>query len=110
MATISRKPDNKRWYSLSLAEQLANIGSEVARLEKLKKAGEREAMENSLSRTLSLLDLTLADTRWQGRRKEIARLREILCDFVFDKGLFDISAETLQGYFLPFALLVRKAT
>ena len=29
---------------------------------------------------LELLDLTIADDRWRGRRKELTRARELLCD------------------------------
>jgi len=34
----------------------------------------------AFDRALERLDLTLADGRWRGRRKEIARARELLCD------------------------------
>jgi hypothetical protein len=37
-------------------------------------------LRSSLSRSAELLDLTMADTRWRGRLKEIARARELLCD------------------------------
>ena len=34
----------------------------------------------SFVRALELLDLTIADPRWRGRRKELIRTRTFLCD------------------------------
>ena len=66
-----------RWQRLSLAEQLANVGAEVGRMRRRRAPEERVA---AFERALELLDLTLADPRWRGRLKEIARAREVLCD------------------------------
>lgn len=100
---------NNKWQSLSLSEQLANIGSEVMRMLNLRRAGECRAMEESLDRALELLDLTLTDKRWRGRLKEIVRLQEVLSDCCFNYGVFAISDQMLKNYFLLFALLARKA-
>lgn len=100
--------DAQKWYSFSLAGQMANIGSEVARLVNLKELGKKEAMEKSLVRALELIDLTLADARWRSRLREVARLREVLADFCLGRGFFVVSGTILENYFLPFALLARK--
>ena len=55
-----------RWARLSLAEQLANVGSEVGRLRRWRERDERLAT-GAFERALELLDLTLADPRWRGR-------------------------------------------
>jgi len=94
-----------RWAQLSLAEQLANVGAEVGRM-RTRRAGEDRA--RPFERALELLDLTLADPRWRGRRKEIARARELLCD-AFDGGReYGSTLEDLDRYFLPFAVLARR--
>ena len=67
------------WGRLSLAEQLGNVGSEVGRMRRWRDRDERLATA-AFDRALELLDLTLADARWRGRLKEIARARELLCD------------------------------
>lgn len=67
--------DIERWHKLSLAEQMANIGSEVQRA-----------------------------FVWQKRCLEIARLREVLCDYFFTKNSFGNSFENLINYFNAFAL------
>jgi hypothetical protein len=40
---------------------------------------------------------------WRGRRREIARAREIVCDFLVGDNQFDSTAEGLDAYFLAFA-------
>jgi hypothetical protein len=83
-----------RWGRLSLAEQLANVGAEVGRMRR--------------ERALELLDLTLADARWRGRRKEIARARELLCDAADGGREYGTALEDLDRYFLAFAVVARR--
>jgi hypothetical protein len=94
-----------RWQRLSLAEQLANVGAEVGRMRRPRgpTAG-RAAFE----RALELLDLTLADPRWRGRRKEIGRARELLCDAADGGREYGTTLEALDRYFLAFAVLARR--
>jgi hypothetical protein len=58
-------------------------------------------------RCLELFDLTLADDRWRHRRREIARAREIVCDFLVGDNDARSTAESLDAYFLPFAVAAR---
>jgi hypothetical protein len=93
-----------RWQDLSLAEQLANVGAEVGRMRR-RGAPERSA---AFERALELLDLTLADARWRGRRKEIARAREMLCDAADGGREYGATLEALDRYFLDFAIVARQ--
>lgn len=97
-----------RWQSLSLFEQLGNIGSEVGRAARAKELGRQERLDHALDRALELFDLTLADERWRGRRREIARAREIVCDFLVGDNMYGSSARSLDAYFLPFAIAARN--
>ncbi|HJU05540.1 MAG TPA: hypothetical protein VJ692_10355 [Nitrospiraceae bacterium] len=97
-----------RWQSFSLMEQLANIGSEVAR------AGRRQgtdpaAAERACVRALELLDLTIQDERWRGRRNELTRVRECLCDARQGGTDYGTTFEALDRYFLPFAIAANAA-
>ena len=92
---------------MTLVEQLANIGSEVGRAARAKDAGAHERMANALDRALELFDLTLADGRWTGRRREIARAREVVCDFLVGDNAYGSNAESLGAYFLVFAVAAR---
>jgi hypothetical protein len=94
-----------RWQQLSLAEQLANVGAEVGRMCRRRAAEERTA---AFERALELLDLTLADPRWRGRLKEIARAREVLCDAADGGREYGATLEDLDRYFLDFALAARR--
>jgi len=61
-----------RWYTMSLVEQLANVGSEVARASRWREK-DPQACENTFIRAVELLDLTIGDPRWMGPRKELTR-------------------------------------
>jgi hypothetical protein len=95
------------WGRLSLAEQLANVGSEVGRLRRWRGRDERLAA-GAFERALELLDLTLADARWRGRLKEIARARELLCDAASGGLQYGTTLEALDRYFLAFAVAARR--
>lgn len=91
------------WFTFSLAEQLGNVGSEYFRMRSWKKKGNVEKINTAAARLFELLDLTLADSRWAGRRRELARLREEVAREFLDA---DYSAN-LQRYFDYFVLAAR---
>jgi hypothetical protein len=94
-----------RWYQLSLAEQLGNIGSEVHRA-LIAKADEKR-FNNAVVRALELFDLTMADPRWKGRLKEICRAREFFCDAAQGGVFYGTTLEDLNRYFYYFAYAAR---
>ena len=67
-----------------------------------------QRLAGALDRALELFDLTLADARWRGRLKEIARAREVVCDFLVGDNEYGSTAESLDAYFLPFAMAARR--
>src|SRR3989338_2910309 len=94
-----------RWFEMSLAEQLGNVGSEVERAIRWRKKGDSEQSQKAFDRMLELLDLTLNDRRWRGARlRELARLREELCRILTDD---DEDTSGIQNYFLYFGILAR---
>ena len=95
-----------RWEKLSLAEQLGNVGSEVGRMLRWKSRDERLVI-GAFERALELLDLTLADPRWRDRLREIARVRELLCDAAAGGSEYGTTLEDLDRYFLAFAVAAR---
>lgn len=97
-----------RWETLTLFEQLANVGSEVGRAARAREQGNERRLDHALDRALGLFDLTLADERWHGRRREIARAREVVCDFLVGDNEYGSTAESLERYFLPFAMAARR--
>lgn len=97
------------WSKLSLAEQLANVGSEVGRMIRWRNRDAR-LMTAAFDRALELLDLTLEDPRWRKRLFEIARARELLCAaMLLEEREYGTSLEDLDRYFLAFAVAARNA-
>lgn len=96
-----------RWRKLSLVEQLANIGSEVSRAVYWRKK-DKKLFQNAVWRALELFDLTLSDSRFKNRLKEVARVREVFCETVFGEGKYKMTLEDLERYFFYFAILARR--
>lgn len=97
-----------RWQTLSLAEQLANVGSEFTRVWSWRQKGQSQLAQNALDRMLELLDLTIQDRRWgMPRLKELTRLREEICKELEPPGNTAIPVD-LQKYFLAFAVSARN--
>ncbi len=62
----------------------------------------------AFERALELLDLTLADPRWRGRLREIARSRELVCDAASGGHAYGSTLADLDRYFLWFAIAARR--
>ena len=97
-----------RWHSLSLMEQLGNAGSEVSRALRARDNGHADRERSALNRFLDLIDLTIADPRLRGRRKEICRVREIVCDYFVGENVHRSTPESLDRYFMPYARAARR--
>lgn len=95
-----------RWQAMPLVEQLANVGSEVGRICRWKEK-DPQACERAFTRALELLDLTIQDPRWKGRRKELTRAREFLCDAMSGGSAYGSDLAGLDRYFYHFAVAAR---
>ena len=99
-----------RWWSLSLAQQLGNVGSEISRAANWSTRNPRRA-EAALHRALELIDLTLDDPRHRrsvARLREIARVREVVVDFFAGPNQYGSTAASLQKYFDAYAIAARR--
>lgn len=106
--TLHRDLAAGRWTTLTLAEQLGNAGSDVGRAIRARASGDTARFESALDRALELLDLTLEDERWRGpRRREIARAREVVCDHLVGSGDYGWTDESLDAWFMAYALAAR---
>lgn len=95
-----------RWFKFTLAEQLANVGSEISRM--IKARGNKGRYHNAAMRAVELLDLTISDPRWRGvRLKELCRVRGLFLDTVWGINEFNTSLEDLDKYFYHFAYASR---
>ncbi|MBU0533519.1 MAG: hypothetical protein KJ887_01780 [Candidatus Omnitrophica bacterium] len=107
MKTYHKDLTKGRWQTLSLAEQLANIGSEVSRAGRWQQK-DSKLFWSAVERALELFYLTIADTRWKSRLKELTRLREIFCDAVLGGKEYGSTLQSLEQYFFYFALYNQK--
>ncbi len=97
-----------RWFSLSLMEQLGNIGSEVSRAINWKNKGNFQQSQNAFYRGLELIYLTVEDKKNLKQLREILMMRESLCDFFVGGNQFKSSDISWQKYFLQFGYAARK--
>jgi hypothetical protein len=98
-----------KWFELSLAQQLGNIGSEVGRA-RLNRSKNDARFWSAVARALDLFYLTLSDKRWSAwRKKEISRSVEIFCDAVLGGKQYGGDLESLDRYFTQFAFLAMSS-
>ena len=85
---------------------IANLGSEVSRLQSAHARGDTQAVESALARSrgifTKLSEMSLRDSA----RAEIKILEEVVEDLPRQKQRFAVTAQSLESYFLPFANLV----
>lgn len=103
-----RKSVSRNWNTLSLVEQLANVGSEVERTINWKNKGNLEYSNLAFERSLELLDLAITCPHNRKRLTELTRLREVLVDYFVGKNQFSSTDELWQKYFFCFQYSVRK--
>lgn len=97
-----------RWFTMTLAEQLGNVGSEVGRATTRARQGDLAQRDRALDRAFELLDLTIQDPRWRARLKEICRAREVLADVFYGDNEYKSSPEQMEKYFYYFAVAARR--
>ena len=99
-----------KWLTMSLCEQLGNVGSEVGRAAKWQRQGNVISRDKALERAFDLLDMTIADTRRIKSLKELCRSREVLADTFYGDNQYKDSPEALEKYFYQYAVAARKNT
>ena len=98
----------EHWQSMDTYMQLANIGSEVGRAFKWKKANVKERAEGAFFRAVELFDATLNDPKNIKRLREINTSQELFTDLFYDRHKYKETSENLEKYFTEFAILARS--
>lgn len=93
-----------RWNQFTIVEQMANIGTDVARAIRYRNQGDHDAFIAAFYRALELIDFTVADPKHRGRGslKEILRMREFLVDHFLYDDQYGMTDEFWQRYFYEF--------
>ncbi|MBM3887435.1 hypothetical protein FJ364_05900 [Candidatus Dependentiae bacterium] len=92
----------EHWNTLSLMEQLANVGCDVSRTIRWRNRNNVNYSTAGLERALELLDLTIADPKHKGRRKELVRVREVLKDYFLGDNEYGSTDELWEKYFYAY--------
>jgi len=95
----------ERWSQFSLAEQLANVGTDVERAIRWKEKNKSDYSTQAFERALELLDFTIADPKNRRSLRELCRVREALVDFVVYDNVYQSTSEAWQKYFYYFGYL-----
>lgn len=101
---IHKNLANGKWLTLSLAQQMGNIGSEVSRASR-QQGKDEKLFWGSVERAMELFNLTLSDKRWTSRLRELGRAREVFADAVLGSREYGTNFQDLQKYFDQFAML-----
>ncbi|MDP4001679.1 MAG: hypothetical protein Q8P69_01390 [bacterium] len=97
-----------RWHTLPLAEQMANIGSEIGRAAKWQGKDDNR-FDGVISRAMELINLTLEDPRWRSRLSELGRFKEFFCDAVLGGHEYGTTFSSLEKYLMPFMNVTARA-
>ena len=101
----------ERWASLSLMEQMANIGSEVGRTRKWIEKGKMQTAEGAFVRALDLIDITIKVGRFNMDSRpclleELCRVRELFAGAFLERDADNLAY--LDKYFSQFASALRR--
>lgn len=103
---LPARPEEARWASMTLIEQMANIGSETGRTYKWLSKSKPQMAMGAYIRALDLIDLTLKTGR-RGTDGRGALLEELCrCRDIFTGSFLSSDLETLrwvERYFAQFA-------
>jgi hypothetical protein len=101
--------DRKRWENLSIFDQMGNIYSEVGRSFNARKLGSLTDQQAATYRALDLFDATIAAllARKSPQLKEVLRAKEQFLTILHDSHSSQESIQSLDRYFLQFALAAR---
>lgn len=95
----------KNWSNLSLAEQLAHVGSEVSRTIKWQNK-DKDISDRAFERMSELLDATISCQTQGSKLKELTRVRELINASRYQES--PVTLAEFDKYFTQFACLANK--
>jgi hypothetical protein len=101
--------DQARWAKLDIFNQMGNIYSEVGRSFKTRNDADTKNHVAALTRAIDLFDATiLALSKIKSpKAKEVSRSKEEFLKTVTNKDATDQSIQSLNDYFMQFAIAAR---
>ncbi len=108
MTIIHKSLEGDRWNSMTLMEQMGNVGSDVERAINWRAKGNENYAMKAFERSLELLDFTIRDPKNLSKLKELNRVRELWVDYFMYSNEYKSTAESWKKYFYAFAYAARK--
>lgn len=108
---MTHQVDRERWSKMSIFDQMGNIYSEVGRSFNAKKRHSPRDMDMAVERAIDLFDATV-DGLIQAKSpkaKEVLRAKEEYLKAVYPSKITPKEIESLDRYFLQFAIAARLA-
>ena len=103
MVKITKDPEViKKWNSMTIQEQISNIGSEVLRADKWKQKGNKERMRSYYDAAISFLCLSIRDPKNAAGKNELNLCIEELADYFIGENRWETTSETLKKYYNAF--------
>jgi hypothetical protein len=98
--------DRTRWAKLGIFDQMGNIYSEVGRSFK---ANDKSSQEQAIARATDLFNATIYVLKKSEspRAKEVRRAKQQYLEIVSNKRASQASIQSLDRYFLQFAVAAR---
>jgi hypothetical protein len=93
----------ERWATFSLAAQLMNISSEIARAESFEKKQDFPHRDRALLRAHELIQFSVAGASTPSRQRELSRLKEMFLGASFDSMHSPLTLADIQKELEPFA-------
>ena len=91
-----------RWFSMPVAEQISNVGSEVNRAIKWKNRNDVAKAENFCKKAIEFLQIMMRDPKNQGRVGELREAVTELEDCFLGDNEYQTTAQTLTRYYDAF--------
>lgn len=106
---IHKNLSDGRWQLMTLSEQMANVGSEFSRMYRAREENKEARFISATKRFLELINLTICDPRWSGRRRrELTRLKETVLDSLYPSKFKLKDVKSLEKYFFYFGFVARS--
>ena len=100
--------DYDRWATLTIFEQMGNIGSEVGRAIAAERRGDKKSRNGAIGRALDLFSASakFLAAKKSPRLREILRARDQFLGLFFANNFSD--ADKIENYFMQFAIAARS--
>ncbi len=91
-----------KWWEMSIGQQIANVGSEVARAIRHKNKGNKEGAEEYCIHAVEMLGYSKLDPKNINRRKELLLAQEELVDYLLGENRYGNDDASIMKWYDAF--------